>query len=133
MSGPTDKLQQQISDTIAAYVEECGLQLLEQPLRLEGLLRDIYPEHRAAVSVTMECLQTGCHIDVASIQEAAARLALRSGLTPQWSEFGVRLWRRSLKGRNLTILQASFDQDTDSKQTMRSARRVEDILGQFRG
>jgi len=132
MSGPSDKLQQAIAETVAHLLDECGLELLEQPLRLEGWLRDLYPEHRAAVSVTIECLQTGCHLELGSIQEGAARLALRSGLSPQWAEFGVRVWRRSLRGRNMTVLQVSAEHDTESRKTMSAARTVEDILGQFR-
>ena len=132
MSGPSDKLQQAIAETIAKLLDECGLELLEQPLRLEGWLRDLYPDYRAAVSVTMECVQTGCHLESGSVQEGAARLALRAGVSPQWSEFGVRVWRRSLRGRNMTRLQASAEQDTEPGKTMSAAYTVEDILGQFR-
>ena len=53
MSAPSDQLRQDMSRTIAGLLDQCGLRLLEQPLRLEGWLRDLYPDHRAAVSVAM--------------------------------------------------------------------------------
>ena len=62
MSVPSSQLRQEMGD-ISDLLQKCGLQLLEQPLRLEGWLRDIYPEHRAPVSVAMEALQTQCHLE----------------------------------------------------------------------
>ena len=63
MSVPSSQCVKRWGKAISALLQKCGLQLLEQPLRLEGWLRDIYPEHRAPVSVAMEALQTQCHLE----------------------------------------------------------------------
>ena len=133
MSGPSNQLRQEIGITISELLETCGVQLLEQPLRLEGWLRDIYPEHRAAVSVVLEALQTKCHVESGSIQDISARLALRSGLAPQWADFGVRLWRGALKGRKLDVqVVQSIHSDDDTSVSASARQTVEAILGPFR-
>ena len=118
---------------ISDLLQQCGLQLLEQPLRLEGWLRDIYPEHRAPVSVAIEALQTQCHLESGAVQDVSARLALRSGLAPQWADFGVRLWRVALKGHKLDVqVVQSIHSNTDSTISGGVTQTVEAILGPFR-
>ena len=58
----SEHLRQDMGRTIAGLLDPCGLRLLEQPLRLEGWLRDLYQDHRAAVSVVIEGLLTQCHL-----------------------------------------------------------------------
>ena len=133
MTAPSEQLRQDMARTIAELLEHCGLCLLEQPLRLEGWLRDLYPEHRAAVSVAIEGLLTQCHLSSGMTQDVSTRLALRSGISPQWADFGVRLWRTALKDHKL---------DVDRVQEIHSnlevpivggvAQTVETILGPFR-
>lgn len=133
MSGPSNQLRQEMEVTISELLETCGVQLLEQPLRLEGWLRDIYPEHRAAVSVVLEALQTKCHVESGSVQDISARLALRSGLAPQWADFGVRLWRVALKGHKLDVqVVQSIHSDADTSVSGSVRQTVEAILGPFR-
>ena len=133
MSGPSNQLRQEIGITISELLETCGVQLLEQPLRLEGWLRDIYPEHRAAVSVVLEALQTKCHVESGSIQDISARLALRSGLAPQWADFGVRLWRTALKDHKLDVERVQISQSNlDASMVGGVTQTVETILGPFR-
>ena len=133
MSATSNQLRQEIGMKISGLLETCGLQLLEQPLRLEGWLRDIYPEHRAAVSVVIEALQTQCHMESGSAQDVAARLALRSGLSPQWADFGVRLWRVALKGHKLDVqVVQSIHSNADTPGSVGGTQTVEGILGPFR-
>lgn len=133
MSAPSDHLRQEIALTISELLTTCGLQLLEQPLRLEGWLRDIYPEHRAAVSVVIETLQTRCHVESGSVQDVAARLSLRSGLSPQWSDFGARLWRVALKGHKLDVqVVQSIHSTAEASVSVGVTETVEAILAPFR-
>ncbi len=133
MSGPSNQLRQDMGVTISELLETCGIRLLEQPLRLEGWLRDIYPGHRAAVSVVLEALQTKCHVESGSIQDISARLAMRSGLAPQWADFGVRLWRVALKGHKLDVqVVQSIHSDADTPVSGSVKQTVDAILGPFR-
>ena len=133
MSLPSEPLRQQMGLTISELLQTCGLQLLEQPLRLEGWLRDLYPEHRAAVSVVIECLQTQCHVGSGSVQDVSARLALRSGLAPQWADFGVRLWRVALKGHKLDVqVVQAIHSNAETAISSGVTQTVEAILGPFR-
>ena len=133
MSSPSESLRQQMGQTISDLLQTCGLQLLEQPLRLEGWLRDLYPEHRAAVSVVIESLQTQCHVESGSVQDISARLALRSGLAPQWADFGVRLWRVALKGHKLDVqVVQTIHSNADTAISGGVTQTVEVILGPFR-
>ena len=134
MSGSSNQLRQEMGGTISELLKTCGIQLLEQPLRLEGWLRDIYPEHRAAVSVVLEALQTKCHVESGSVQDISARLALRSGLTPQWADFGVRLWRGALKGHKVDVqVVQSRCSGAETPVSVGVPQTVEAILGPFRG
>jgi hypothetical protein len=133
MSVPSSQLRQEMGAMISDLLQQCGLQLLEQPLRLEGWLRDIYPEHRAPVSVAIEALQTQCHLESGAIQDVSARLALRSGLAPQWADFGVRLWRVALKGHKLDVqVVQSIHSNADSTISGGVTQTVDAILGPFR-
>ena len=133
MSTPSEPLRQQMGQTISELLQTCGLQLLEQPLRLEGWLRDLYPEHRAAVSVVIETLQTQCHVESGSVQDISARLAFRSGLAPQWADFGVRLWRVALKEHKLDVqVIQTIHSNTETAIAGGVTQTVEAILGPFR-
>lgn len=101
MSRPTEGLQRTLVDKLNQYIDEKGVALLQDALRLEGLLRDILPEHRSAVSCVMEGLHTEICYATGSIQDVAALLSLRSGLTPAWADFAVRVWRIVLKNRHI--------------------------------
>ena len=133
MSGPSDQLRQEMSMTLAGLLDQCGLRLLEQPIRLEGWLRDLYPDHRAAVSVVIEGLLTQCHLASGMVQDVSARLALRSGLSPQWADFGVRLWRTALKDHKLDVERVQISQSNlDASMVGGVTQTVETILGPFR-
>ena len=133
MTTPSEQLRQDMGRTIAGLLEQCGLRLLEQPLRLEGWLRDLYPDHRAAVSVAIEGLLTQCHLASGMVQDVSARFALRSGISPQWADFGVRLWRTALKDHKLDVERV---QEVHSNLEMPVVggvtQTVESILGSFR-
>lgn len=98
MSKPTDQVYTALADTLRDLIEAQGLVLLSQPLRLEGWLRDLHPNSRAAVSVIMEGIHTDVYLENGPISELSALLSLRSGVSPQWADFGVRLWKSVLKG-----------------------------------
>lgn len=129
MSTPSEALRQQLGETIAGLIDECGLMLLDQPLRLEGWLRDLYPAQRAAVSVVLEGLHTNCHISTEALQDVAARLALRAGVSPQWADFAVRVWRVALKGHKID---AQVVQSVQTPKAGSMLQTVESVLGQFR-
>ena len=58
MSQVSESSHQVLCDTLNQLLDVHGTGLLQQPLRLEGWLRDLHPELRAPVSVVMECLHT---------------------------------------------------------------------------
>ena len=101
MSRPTDGLQRTLIEMLNRCMDEQGITLLQDPLRLEGWLRDVLPEHRSAVSCVMEGLHTEICYATGSIQDVAALLSLRAGLTPAWADFAVRVWRTVLKNRQV--------------------------------
>jgi hypothetical protein len=101
MSRPTEGLQRTLVETLNQYMDEQGIAVLQDPLRLEGWLRDVLPEHRGAVSCVMEGLHTEICDATGSIQDVAALLSLRAGLTPAWADFSVRVWRAVLKNRQM--------------------------------
>ncbi len=98
MSKPTEQVYAALTSTVRGLIEEQGVGLLSQPLRLEGWLRDLHPDSRAAVSVVMEAIHTGVYLEKGTLSDVSALLSLRSGLSPQWSDFGARLWKSVLKG-----------------------------------
>ncbi len=98
MSKPTEQVYTALVTTLRDLLETQGVVLLSQPLRLEGWLRDLHPNSRAAVSVIMEGIHTDVYLENGSISELSALLSLRSGVSPQWADFGVRLWKSVLKG-----------------------------------
>jgi len=97
MSKPTESTRQELTQTLQTLLQSEGILLLEQTLRLEGWLRDLHPDLRAPVSVVMEGLHTGVYLESGSLADASALLSARSGLSPQWSDFAVRIWKDVLK------------------------------------
>ena len=133
MTSPSEQLRQDMGRTIAGLIEQCGLRLLEQPLRLEGWLRDLYPNHRAAVSVAIEVLLTHCHQSSGKTQDVSAKLALRSGISPQWADFGIRLWRTALKDHKLDVERVQeVHGSLEVPKVVGVTQTVEAILGPFR-
>ena len=133
MTTPSEQLRQDMGRTIAGLLAQCGLGLLEQPLRLEGWLRDLYPDHRAAVSVAIEGLVTQCHLASGMAQDVSARFALRSGISPQWADFGVRLWRTALKDHKLDVERVQeVHSNLEVPVVGGVTQTVESILGSFR-
>ena len=128
MSRPTESLQRTLIATLNQCLDEQGVALLQETLRLEGWLRDLLPEHRGAVSCVMEGLHTEiCHA-TGSIQDVAALLSLRAGLTPAWADFSVRVWRAVLKNRQVHgSVEAIIP--TESK---RNVQTVDAVLSQYR-
>ena len=109
MSVPSSQLRQEMGAMISDLLQQCGLQLLEQPLRLEGWLRDIYPEHRAPVSVAIEALQTQCHLESGAVQDVSARLAALEEVSANVSsdspslDVGSYVWNLETKAIHHTI------------------------------
>lgn len=101
MNGPTEQVRQKITETLRGLLEKHGVSLLSQPLRLEGWLRDLHSDIRAPVSVVMECIHTGVYLEKGSIGDVAALFSVRGGVSPQWADFGVRIWKNVLKGYRL--------------------------------
>ena len=96
-------------------------------------MRDLYPEHRAAVSVAIEGLLTQCHLASGMAQDVSARFALRSGISPQWADFGVRLWRTALKDHKLDVERVQeVHSNLDVSVVGGVTQTVEAILGSFR-
>jgi|GEM_PF-4122839 len=130
MNGPTESVRQQITETLKYLLNSHGVSLLNQPLRLEGWLRDVHPDLRAPVSVVMECVHTGVYLEKGAIGDATAMFSVRGGVSPQWSDFGVRIWRDVLKGHQLEkkVLHAKGEGEMieSSRQT------VELMLGTYR-
>ena len=97
MNAPTESIRQKITETLKGLLEKHGVVLLNQPLRLEGWLRDVHSDLRAPVSVVMECIHTGDYLEKGSIGDVTALFSVRCGVSPQWADFGVRIWKDVLK------------------------------------
>ena len=130
MNGPTESVRQKITETLKYLVNSQGVSLLNKPLRLEGWLRDVHPDLRAPVSVVMECIHTGVYLEKGATGDVTAMLSVRSGVSPQWSDFGVRIWRDVLKGhqleKNVLNVKGEGEMIEPSRQT------VEMMLGTYR-
>lgn len=84
-------LEQSIKDLIEQY----GFDLLADPLRLEGFLKDLHPLEMASVSSAMEVLWSKVFVE---IQRRMPRhdviqiLMLQSGLSLKYAEQAIDLW-----------------------------------------
>ena len=123
MSQSTESSQQVLCDTLNRLFDEHGTGLLQQPLRLEGWLRDLHPELRAAVSVVMECLHTNLCYAEGSMSDVSSKLTKQSGVAPNWADFGIRVWRTILRGRGVS---------TPVIQQANNTQTVEQVLGIYR-
>lgn len=128
MNRPTDGAQRTFVDVLNRLFNEQGEQLLQQPLKLEGWLRDLFPEHRSAVSCIMEGLHTEICYSNESVQDAAALLSMRAGLTPSWSDFSIRVWRGVLKNR---VLEHQFERTITPEQNA-DVHTVDSVLSQYK-
>ena len=89
-----------ISRTVARLLDEQGLSLLEDPLRLEAYLRDLHPEEPQSVFLLIEVMQTGIlgqlcrkrlQLD-SEIEGLAAKLTALSGIVPRLSFWAIQSW-----------------------------------------
>ncbi len=123
MSAVSNSTFQAVCATIGKLLDEQGNDLLHQPLRLEGWLRDLHPDDRAAISVVMEGLYTQLCYAEGPLSELSATLTRRSGIAPNWADFGMRVWRTSLKGRGVSI---------PTPQRQNTTQTVEQALSKYR-
>lgn len=123
MSQLSESTHKVLCDTLNRLLDEQGTSLLKQPLRLEGWLRDLHPELRAAVSVVMECLHTNLCYSEGSVSDVSSKLSKQSGVSPNWADFGIRVWRATLRGRGVSTL---ITQQANNTQT------VEQVLSIYR-
>ena len=130
MNGPTESVRLKITETLKYLLTSHGVSLLNQPLRLEGWLRDVHPDLRAPVSVVLECIHTGVYLEKGSIGDVTAMLSVRGGVSPQWSDFGVRIWREVLKGHQLE--RKVLNVNSEGKMIESSLQTVEMMLGPHR-
>ena len=89
-----------VSSTIRQLLEEHGISLLEQPLRIEAFLRDLHPNDRQSVFLMMEVIYSGLiqmirnkkpQLD-SEIEGYAARMTAVSGVVPRLAFGAVKSW-----------------------------------------
>ena len=134
MSVPSSQLRQEMGvDHFGSASTSVDFSCLNSLSVWKGGCETFIPEHRAPVSVAIEALLTQCHLESGMVQDVSARLALRSGLAPQWADFGVRLWRVALKGHKLDVqVVQSIHSNVDSAISGGVTQTVDAILGPFR-
>ena len=93
--------------TLAELLSEHTLSLLDQPRRLEGMLRDLHPDAPRAVSVLVEACARGVGERLqaeprAQQQPLVAMLTEGSGLALRPATWAVDGWRALLGGTDPT-------------------------------
>lgn len=123
---------QEIQKTVADILRAFGETIIQNPLRLEALLRDLHPDQPSAISVTMEMLHTGIlneYANGASRQYCINRFRTLAGLSPKAAELGVDIWKPFVQHlgttQHTTILQQNNVQPHSISPT------VEDVLSQY--
>jgi hypothetical protein len=105
------------------------LSLLDDSLRFEAFLRDFHPDKSPEISVLTESVRSGVlfqFLQRTPIQECAASLSARSGISPRYSDWAMDLWSQIIPESAMVdpIDQAERDQGWIGT--------VEDVLGKYK-
>ncbi len=106
-----------ILGTLRKLLDEYGVEILENPLRVNAFLRDLHPNLPRETHVLVEVMESGVlsrmrrenpRLD-SELQGLAAHLCSSSGLTPNYAHWGVQGWLDVLPSE-------AFEEDTPEEE-----------------
>ena len=120
----------EIRETLAQLFEEHGGALIENPLRLEALLRDLHYDQPREISSLMEVIHSGVleYFPTETARDCQLMLSQKGGLTPVSAEWAIGLWMSLWKENSFQV--EHKEQLRENQSTWSGS--VEEVLGAFR-
>ena len=118
-----------IAESLEGIIQQVGLGILEDPLRLDAFLRDLHPDRPAEVSVVVESLFSGVveqFLRRTPIHECKASLSARGGVTPSYADWVMHVWDKVLPDS------AMLEQEHLEIGSQHWDASVEEVLGTYR-
>ena len=122
--------QHSIDISLQQIIAKIGIGILDEPLRLAGLLRDYHPHQPAEISVLMESVRSGSVemlLRNVPTHECAASLSAKGGIAPRYSDWAMQLWKEILPD-----FIREGHQNIQDDRSQRWEGSVEEVLGPFK-